>query len=112
MADDLRAVRARQRAAALAFAHTWGNSLLGEAQRIVPLEEGTLAASGTVDVQERGDRIDVVVRFSTPYAARQHEEAGWQHRTGRQAKYLEAPAKRLAPAFLAGAAAAIGRAAS
>lgn len=76
------------------------NDLLGRAQRIAPLEEGTLAASGTVsDVEEVGDRLEVTVSFNTPYAARQHEELTWQHDEGRQAKYLEAPLLELTPRY-------------
>jgi hypothetical protein len=84
----------RQRAAATGALTTFANHVLGEAQRIAPLEEGTLAASGTVDVQHTPGGAEATISFSTPYAARQHEELAWQHRAGRQAKYLETPFKR------------------
>ncbi|MFF4989629.1 hypothetical protein ACFY19_20720 [Streptosporangium saharense] len=64
--------------------------LLGEAKKVVPLEEGTLADSGvdTVDA----DSLTAAVSFDGPYAVRQHEELDYQHDAGRQAKYLEEPA--------------------
>lgn len=60
-----------------------------EANRIVPLEEGTLARSGATAVDEGALRA--AVSFDTPYAVRQHEELTWHHDRGRQAKYLEQP---------------------
>lgn len=60
---------------------------LGEAQKIVPLEEGTLERSGRVDV----DGLNGQIGFDTVYAVRQHEELTWKHLPGRQAKYLEQP---------------------
>lgn len=109
MADDLDAIIRRQRAAATLALRVFADSVLGEAQRIVPLEEGTLAGSGDVEIVEREGYVDAVVYFSTPYAARQHEEAGWSHREGRQAKYLEEPMKRLAPKLTPAIAAAVRR---
>jgi len=113
VADDVRSAIRRQRAAVIAFGDVWADRLLGEAQRIVPLEEGTLAASGDVRRIDHSDRVEWIVSFSTPYAARRHEELTAQIKVaGRQAKYLEEPAKRLAPAFNAGVAAAARKAAS
>lgn len=101
----------RQRAAVIAFGNTYANALLGRAQRLAPLEEGTLAASGDVRMVEHPDgSIDWIVTFSTPYARRRHEDTKAQIKVaGRQAKYLEEPAKQMAPKFAAGVAAAIGR---
>ncbi|MUL39631.1 hypothetical protein FZ103_00285 [Streptomonospora sp. PA3] len=62
--------------------------LLGESDRLVPLEEGTLQRSGTTDQ----DGLSGTVSYDTVYAARQHEELTWRHDPGRQAKYLEQPA--------------------
>lgn len=62
--------------------------LLGEARKLVPIEEGTLERSGVAAV----DGLAGVVAFDTPYAVRQHEELTWRHDAGRQAKYLEQPA--------------------
>ncbi len=66
-----------------------GQHLGSESQALVPIEEHTLEESMSVT----GDRVamEVVVSYDTPYAARQHEETGWRHDSGRQAKYLEQP---------------------
>lgn len=63
--------------------------VLEEANRVVPLEEGTLDRSGVASVDEPS--LTAAVSFDTPYAARQHEELGWRHAKGRTAKYLETP---------------------
>lgn len=60
---------------------------LGEARKIVPLDEGTLERSGRVDV----DGLNGAISFDTVYAVRQHEELTWKHLPGRSAKYLEIP---------------------
>lgn len=102
-------VRRRQRAAATHFCQVFMDGVIGEAQRIAPLEEGTLAGSADVETIETPGGVEVVGSFSLIYAARQHEELGWAHREGRQAKYLEAPMKARAHQFQPGLAAAIGR---
>lgn len=67
-----------------------GEHLLGEAQRNAPVEEGTLRASGDLEIHHAaGGRIIAEVSFSTAYAARQHEELDWDHPKGGEAKYLE-----------------------
>mgnify|MGYP007020372115 CR=1 FL=1 len=63
--------------------------ILGEAMRLVPNEEGTLERSGRVSVDDGA--LTGAVSFDTIYAVRQHEELGWRHSDGRQAKYLEQP---------------------
>lgn len=68
------------------------DDLQGEAARRAPVEEGTLRGSGEVEIRELpGRRAEAIVSFSTPYAARQHEETSWAHPRGGQAKYLEGP---------------------
>lgn len=74
--------RAASRGLERALEHT-----LGEAKKIVPLDEGTLERSGRVNV----DGLDGAISFDTVYAVRQHEELDWKHAPGRQAKYLEQP---------------------
>lgn len=64
--------------------------ILFEAQKIVPLEEGTLERSGRVV----RDGLNGAVTFDTVYARRQHEELTWRHLPGRSAKYLEIPMNR------------------
>lgn len=62
--------------------------VLGEARKLVPLDEGTLSRSGKVVMN---GPLDGAVVFDTVYAARQHEELTWRHLPGRSAKYLEIP---------------------
>ena len=59
--------------------------LLDESNRKVPLETTDLARSGVTIAS--GD--EAAVGYTSVYAARQHEELGWQHDPGREAKYLE-----------------------
>lgn len=90
MADTIGEARRRFRAAAEAAVRAVGEDLLGEAQRRAPVEEGTLRASGELEIKHLpGDLIVAEVSFNTVYAARQHEETGWRHPKGGQSKYLE-----------------------
>lgn len=73
---------ATQKGLALAAEH-----ILTESRRVVPIEEGTLERSGATSVD--GNRA--AISYDTPYAVRQHEELGYRHDAGRQAKYLEEP---------------------
>jgi hypothetical protein len=86
-----------------------GADLTGKAQRITPVDQGTLKASGRWELADRaalrsariGSRTakaSVNVIFETPYARRQHEETSYQHAKG-QAKYLERPLKENALAY-------------
>lgn len=68
-----------------------GEHVLGEATKIVPLEEGTLSRSGKVTAETQADAAVAAVSYDTPYAARQHEDMGFRHDPGRRAKYLEGP---------------------
>lgn len=79
-------VVAQVRAGADRGAMLAGELILTTARRRVPHEEGTLERSGAVS-QPRDARV--TVSFDTPYAVRQHEELGYRHDKGRQAKYLE-----------------------
>lgn len=63
--------------------------VLGEAVKIVPLDEGTLQDSGKATVDEATQTA--IVSFDTPYAVVQHEDLTLHHANGRQAKYLETP---------------------
>lgn len=71
----------------------WGEHVLDEAVRIVPIEEGTLQNSGTV--AQTTDGHTAAVGFGSgaaaPYAVIQHEALDFHHDAGRQAKYLEVP---------------------
>ena len=68
-----------------------GEALLSEAKEQVPVDEGTLRASGMVE-QVTPTRVEV--SFNTRYAARQHEELSYRHPKGGKAKYLEDPLKQ------------------
>ncbi|KXP12180.1 hypothetical protein AXK57_19720 [Tsukamurella pulmonis] len=59
--------------------------LLEEANRKAPIETGDLIRSGVA----RASGDEAAVGYNTPYAARQHEELGYQHDAGREAKWLE-----------------------
>jgi hypothetical protein len=95
--------------------------LLGKSMRIVPHDEGMLEGSGSARVQGQevahgsddgkmiqsgkaprvlpGATITGTVSYNKPYAARQHEELSYQHKEGRQAKYLETPLKEMAKKY-------------
>ena len=71
--------------------YLWGEHVLEEAVRIVPVAPsgGTLERSGKAHAPT-GDELRAAVSFDTPYAVKQHEELDYQHsRPGAQAKYLE-----------------------
>lgn len=59
--------------------------LLDESNRKAPIETGALIRSGVA----KADGNKAAVGYNTPYAVRQHEELGYQHDSGREAKYLE-----------------------
>ena len=59
--------------------------LLDESNRKAPIETGALIRSGVA----KADGNKAAVGYNTPYAIRQHEELGYQHDQGREAKYLE-----------------------
>lgn len=78
--------------------------VLGTAGKYVLEDEGTLAASGHlepdrgVEHDRQGAHVDVV--YSTPYAARRHEDLEVTPSIpGRQPKWLERAVKETAPRF-------------
>lgn len=92
-----------QSAAATTFTEIFVDELLGEAQRLAPIEEGTLRASaGRTTERHAGGGVTVTGYFATPYAAVQHERTDYRHPRGGQAKYLEEPLKRRAHEYPAG----------
>ena len=88
-----------------------GNSLYLEVQKMMAESKGTECPKKTGDLRRSGhvddpivtkSMIAVVAGYNKAYAARQHEELGYEHAIGKS-KYLEDPAKRLAvklPALL------------
>lgn len=77
-----------------------------------PLRDGVLRGSAFVQpAEDHGAIVQAAVGFDTVYAARQHEETGWQHTDGK-AKYLEDPARESASELAAIMAAEVRRALS
>jgi hypothetical protein len=65
--------------------------ILTESQSEVPLDTGDLMRSGRV---ERSGTREVLIRYVSPYALKQHEELSYSHGGGRKWKYLEDPLRR------------------
>jgi hypothetical protein len=79
----------RARAAALKAINEFGEHVIGDAQQMVPVDTGALAASGTtLPAVEKGNTVEKVIGFNTDYAAAVHERLDVHHEQG-QAKYLE-----------------------
>lgn len=83
--------KAAVRAGAAAGVRDAAEFVLGKAREVVPIEEGTLSRSGSVDVGADGDVPVAAVAFHGPYAVIQHERLDFRHDPGRTAKYLERP---------------------
>lgn len=69
-------------------------ALQGEAQRLAPLDEGTLGRSGESEVKFAGTTIQGEVTFgglATAYAEVQHEREDFYHPKAGQAHYLYGP---------------------
>lgn len=61
--------------------------ILARASESVPLEEGTLARSGSTDVDAKAGEASV--SYDTPYAIRLHENPQYSFKHGRRGKWLE-----------------------
>lgn len=70
-------------AAALKGQRKLAANILGESQKLVPVDTGTLMRSGHISTDK--SNLTTTISYSTPYARRQHEE----HKS--KAKYLERP---------------------
>lgn len=66
-----------------------GEVILGESQKLVPVDTGTLKRSGTTQSSKKDH--SVTISYNTPYARKQHEDNTLNHPRGGQAKYLERP---------------------
>lgn len=75
-----------------------GEHLLAKANETIPLEEGTMAGSGTV-VSE-GDETAVGYTADDPKVIRQHEDLTLRHAPGRRAKWLESAGNEQADRIL------------
>lgn len=79
-----------------------GADLTGAAGQDAPIEEGTLRGSGSWHIEQTATGAQVVVTFSTPYAARQHEELEYRHPRGGKARYLGDQVKARVPRYVQG----------
>lgn len=70
-----------------------GEFLLGKAQEVVPVDTGKLHDSGFVETEGSGWDTKVFVGFSADYAIFVHEMTHLKHAPGKQAKFLEGPAR-------------------
>lgn len=70
-------------AAALKGQRNLATNILGESQKRVPVDTGTLRRSGTIKTS--ANTLTTTISYNTPYALKQHEE----HKN--KAKYLERP---------------------
>ena len=66
-----------------------GQDLKGKSQRLAPVDTGDLRGSA-YSVQAG---MGLEVGFTEPYAIKQHEEVGYRHPKGGEAKFLETPFK-------------------
>lgn len=73
--------------AALKGQKVLAQNILGESQKLVPVDTGTLKRSGHVSTE----RNITTISYNTPYALKQHEDASLNHPKGGEAKYLERP---------------------
>ena len=67
-----------------------GHIVLADSNSMVPHQDGDLERSGSVSQEG----LDVTVGYDTPYAVAQHEDLTFEHKNGRQAKFLETAAAR------------------
>lgn len=72
-------------------------NILGESQKLVPVDTGTLQRSGHITT-DTGLNI-TTISYDTPYARKQHEDPTLNHPKGGQAKYLEQPFNEKAGEF-------------
>lgn len=71
-----------------------GVAMMTASKALVPVDSGTLKASGYVTLPSfTGDVLDVELGYGGPayYAVLQHENLFFKHPNGGQAKYLEEP---------------------
>lgn len=71
-----------------------GRRLQRESQLVVPIKTGNLKGSAfTRNMGGKGKTADIVVGYTAGYAIYVHELIHSQHKEGKQAKYLEEPAR-------------------
>lgn len=74
-------------AAALKGQQILAQNILGESQKLVPVDTGTLQRSGHITTVQN----TTIISYNTPYALKQHEDPTLKHPNGGEAKYLERP---------------------
>ena len=74
-------------AAALKGQKVLAQNILGESQKLVPVDTGTLKRSGHISTEG----TTTTISYNTPYALKQHEDPTLNHPKGGEAKYLERP---------------------
>ena len=62
-------------------------------QQVVPIDTSKLKGSAGTKAIGRGWSTDVIVYYTTGYAVYVHERTDLQHAEGKQAKFLEEPAR-------------------
>lgn len=75
--------------AALKGVKKLADNILGESQKLVPVDTGILKESGAIDTDKKTNIV--TISYNTPYARKQHEDNTLNHPKGGQAKYLEQP---------------------
>jgi hypothetical protein len=71
-----------------------GLFLQRESQKIVPVDTGALKNSAATRVAGQGLKTEVSVLYTQSYAIYVHENLNARHAPGKQAKFLEAPARQ------------------
>ena len=71
--------------------------VLRASQQIVPVDTGTLKGSADTHFSGVGFDTTGAISYNTDYAIYVHEDLDARHKAGKQAKYLEQPARVLAP---------------
>jgi hypothetical protein len=101
-------VNARWKAGAVDGLTLAAEHILQVSGQRVPLDDGVLERSGLASVD--ASELRAAVSYDTEYAVYQHETLGLRHLAGREAKYLENPAREEAEVVERLIAAAIERA--
>ena len=72
-----------------------------ESMKIVPVDTNILRAGAfNRNIGGEGFDTDMMVGYQAEYAVYVHEDLEARHKTGKQAKYLEAPARQFRPDIL------------
>lgn len=72
-----------------------GLVLQRESQKIVPIDTGALKNSAFTRATGAGFDTEVIVGYTQEYAIYVHEDLNARHAPGKEAKFLEGPARRL-----------------